>query len=262
MIHESAVIETEGVIGEGTEIGPFVVMRRGSRVGRGCTIHAGVYIERDVIIGDNVVVFPNAVIGRPPRTTGALSRQPVIEGRTVVSSGCVVGANASIYKGTRLGKKTLIGDGVMIRENVSLGELCVVGANSTINCNSTIGDRVKIMDLSHVTADAVIGDDVFWSVNVISANDNAMGRQGYHHDQVGPRVETGARIGLGAVVLPGKVIERDAVVGAGAVVTRDVAAESLVMGIPARKQGGWEDTFVEYAEGWPPKRGERRAGQV
>lgn len=254
-IHPTAVIETEGVIGEGTSIGPFVVMEPGSRCGRGCTIDAGVYIAADVIIGDRVRIFANAVIGRPPRNTGALSRQPKADGRTVIGTGCVVGANASIYKGARLGAETLIGDGVMIRENTSLGTQCVVGANSTINCNTVIGDRTKIMDLSHVTADAVIGDDVFWSVNVISANDNAMGRRGYTGAERGPRVESGARIGLGAAVLPGKIIGRDAVVAGGAVVTRDVPEATTVMGVPARPRG-WEQSFVDYAA-WPPERHEK-----
>lgn len=248
MIHPTAVIETEGYIGEGTAIGPFVVMERGSRMGKGCTVDAGVFIAADTIIGDNVRIFANAVIGRQPRNTGALSRQPKAVGRTVINNGCVIGANASLYRGVVLGRETLIGDGVMIRENTELGEQCVVGANSTINCNTKIGNRTKIMDLSHVTADAVIGDDVFWSVNVISANDNAMGRHGYTGEEMGPVVKDGARIGLGAAILPGKTIHSRAIVASGSVVTHDVEEGELVMGVPARpRPSTWEEEVVAYA---------------
>lgn len=245
MIHPTAVIETEGFIGEGTSIGPFVVMEPGSRVGKGCTIDAGVFIARDTIIGDRVRIFANAVVGRIPRNTGALSRQPQAIGRTVINNGCVVGANATLYRGVVLGSETLIGDGVMIRENTQLGEQCVVGANSTINCNTRIGNRTKIMDLSHVTADAVIGDDVFWSVNVISANDNAMGRKGYT-GELGPKVHDGARIGLGAALLPSMVIGPRSVVAAGAVVTHDVDEGVMVVGVPARPRVGWEAEVISY----------------
>ena len=68
------------------------------------------------------------------------------------------------------------------------------------------------MDGTHLTGNMIVGDDVFISINVSTVNDNAMGQAGYEAHIVGPRIADGA----------------------GAVVTKDVAPHTKVMGIPAR----------------------------
>jgi len=71
---------------------------------------------------------------------------------------------------------------------------------------------------------------------VITTNDNFMGRTEKRHDQIkGPTIRRGARIGGGAVLLPGIEIGEEAFVGAGAVVIKDVPPRALVVGNPARQ---------------------------
>jgi acetyltransferase-like isoleucine patch superfamily enzyme len=89
------------------------------------------------------------------------------------------------------------------------------------------------MDLTHLTGNMTIEDDVFVSILVGTTNDNVV-RSGYGDHIVGPRIEEGAVVGVGASLLPGVRIGRKATVAAGAVVTKDVEAGSLVVGIPAR----------------------------
>ena len=73
-------------------------------------------------------------------------------------------------------------------------------------------------------------------MNVSSANDNAMGADSYDEDQIiGPTIGARARIGVGAVLLPGVRIGQDAIVAAGALVTRDVPENVTVIGFPARR---------------------------
>ena len=71
---------------------------------------------------------------------------------------------------------------------------------------------------------------------MVTTNDNFMGRTEKRHDLVkGPTIRRGARIGGGAVLLPGIEVGEEAFVGAGAVVLKDVPARALVVGSPARQ---------------------------
>ena len=86
-----------------------------------------------------------------------------------------------------------------------------------------------------MTAYSTLEDDVFIAPCVVMTNDNFMGRTEKRKALMrGPLIRRGARIGGGAVLLPGVEIGEEAFVGAGAVVTRDVPAQTVVVGSPAR----------------------------
>ncbi len=106
----------------------------------------------------------------------------------------------------------------------------------TINYNAVIGDRAKIMAATHITGNCVMGDDVFIGMLVSTANDNSLVTREFHEElAAGPKLANSATIGTGATILPSVAIGEGAVVGAGSVVTRDVAAHAMVLGVPARK---------------------------
>jgi acetyltransferase-like isoleucine patch superfamily enzyme len=91
------------------------------------------------------------------------------------------------------------------------------------------------MDNSWMAGNMEIRDGAFISGGVFTSNDNEIGRHGYSDEEiVGPVIEEGAMIGVGAKLLPNIVIGRNAVVGAGAVVTKSVEAGATVMGVPAK----------------------------
>ena len=71
----------------------------------------------------------------------------------------------------------MICDTAAVREGVRIGSLVVVAMGVTINYDTTIGDRVKIMDNTHITGNMVIENDVFIGMLVTSANDNLMDRK-------------------------------------------------------------------------------------
>jgi acetyltransferase-like isoleucine patch superfamily enzyme len=234
MLSKFATIETQW-IGEGTSISDYAIVRAGSRLGRGVVIHPHVVIASGVILEDGVEVFPGAVIGREPNGAGATSRSPMFNRAVHIGSYTSIGPNAVIYFDVEIGEHTLIGDGASIREQCRIGRYCIISRYVTVNYNATIGDRTKIMDLTHITGNCTIGNDVFISTLVASVNDNSLGDRAYDSNEViGPDIRDGARIGAGAILLPGIVIGERAVVGSGSVVTKSVAAETLVIGTPAR----------------------------
>ena len=196
--------------------------------------YPGVWFYDDVLIGTGVTIFPGAVIGRPPKATSAVHQRPLAEQHTIIGHGSVIGANAVIYQGTALGRNVLIGDGATIRENSTLDDDVIIGSNATIQNNVRIGRCSRVLDLSHITAHVVIGEETFVSVGVLTMNDNSMGQGG---DLNPPRIDNHVRIGGGAALLPGMHVGEGALVATGAVVTHTVGENVRVQGIPARPYG-------------------------
>ena len=123
----------------------------------------------------------------------------------------------------------------------TVGDDTRIGAFVEIQKNAAVGSRCKISSHTFVCEGVTIEDDVFVGHGVMFINDRhpratSGGRLQTEADWavVPTRVERGASIGSGAVVLCGVTIGPRAMVGAGAVVTRDVPADAVVAGVPAR----------------------------
>ena len=231
-----SVIENEVIIDENSFIGESVIIRQDVVIGKNVIIHPNVVINSGVSIGDRVEIFPGAYIGKEPKGAGTLARQPVFERRVLIGSDTSVGPHAVIYYDVEIGEHTLIGDGASIREQCRIGCYSLISRYVTINYNATVGHRTRILDFSHITGNCIIGNDVFISTMIATTNDNALGREGYNEQQIkGPIIEDGAMIAANVTLLPGVTIGQKAVIGAGSVVTKDVAPESVMMGVPARE---------------------------
>ena len=142
-----------------------------------------------------------------------------------------------------------VGEGVYIGEFVNLYG-CSIGKNSKIGPfveiqkNAYVGQNCKISSHTFVCEGVTIEDDVFVGHGVVFVNDrfpratNPSGELQTEQDwQVHKTlVRSGASIGSGAVILCDLVIGERAMIGAGAVVTKDVPADGVVVGNPARIQ--------------------------
>ena len=152
---------------------------------------------------------------------------------------------AQVSPEATLGAGTSVWNWVQIREGARLGTQCIIAKGVYIDFGVQIGNRVKIQNHVSLYHGVTLEDGVFVGPHVCFTNDrlpraiNADGTlKGDSDWTVTPiLVRTGAALGANSVILPGVTIGRWALVGAGAVVTRDVPDHGLVLGNPARLVG-------------------------
>jgi acetyltransferase-like isoleucine patch superfamily enzyme len=188
------------------------------------------------VIGEGCRILDYAVVGKQPalspRSTAAREELPPLE----LGPGTIVSTGAVVFAGTTIGARGIVGDQACVRERCAIGDDVVIGRGSLVENDTSVGDRTKIQADAYVTAYSTLEEDVFIAPCVITTNDNFMGRTEKRHAlRKGPTVRRGARVGGGAVLLPGIEIGEEAFVGAGALVLRDVPARAVVVGNPARQ---------------------------
>jgi len=160
--------------------------------------------------------------------------------------------SARIAPGADVADSALLGEGTQVwhlaqvREGARLGAACIVGRGAYIGPGVHLGDHCKIQNHALVYEPASLADGVFIGPAVVLTNDhfpravNPDGSLKSAHDwqPVGVTIERGASVGARAVCVAPITIGAWATVAAGAVVTKDVPAHALVVGVPAR-QVGW-----------------------
>ena len=198
-------------------------------------IHPSAIVYPGTVLGEGVKVLEYAVVGKQPTLSprSTAKREPLPP--TVIGDGTIVSTGAVVFAGTRVGARVILGDQSCVRERVVVGDDVVIGRGSLVENDTTICAMTKIQAEAYITAYSTLEDNVFIAPCVVTTNDNFMGRTERRHELIeGPTIRRGARIGGGAILCPGVEIGEEAFVGAGAVVTKDVAARMLVVGNPAR----------------------------
>jgi acetyltransferase-like isoleucine patch superfamily enzyme len=154
--------------------------------------------------------------------------QPIIHALSDVQSG-------------NIGVRTTVWQFVVILAEAVIGEDCNICSHCFIENDVVVGDRVTVKSGVQLWDGVRLEDDVFVGPNATFTNDR-MPRSRQHPGRFPQTVvRRGASIGGGATILPGLEIGERAMVGAGAVVTRDVPARAIVVGSPARVIGYVDD---------------------
>jgi UDP-2-acetamido-3-amino-2,3-dideoxy-glucuronate N-acetyltransferase len=226
----SGLLLGEGVeVGEGVVFGAHVVVHDGTVVGAGCAIE------------------DHAVLGKRPRLAKHSSARGAVDGLRL-GAGVSVGAGAVLFAGATIAAEVIVGDQAFVRERSSIGAGSVIGRGSVVDNDVVVGARVRVQTNVYLTAFTLIEDDVFVGPGALTTNDDTMARHGDEMQVRGATLRRACRVGGGAVLTPGVEVGEEAFVAAGAVVTRDVPARAVVMGVPARvvREVGDEDLLERW----------------
>ncbi|HEY2438599.1 MAG TPA: DapH/DapD/GlmU-related protein [Solirubrobacteraceae bacterium] len=223
------------------------VVYDGAVIGPGCVIGVGSVVHAGSRLGERVLVEDGVVLGKRPRLRPGSSAAGAF-GDLHVEDDATICCGAVVYAGATIGRRAIVGDQCQVRERGVLGERSVLGRGSTIDFDTRVGARVSIQTLVYVTAGTIVEDDVFIGPGVVMTNDDTMGRHGPQDPLRGATLKRGCRVGGGVVLTPGVVIGEEAFIAAGAVVSRDVAAREVVMGVPGRavRQVGEDDLLERW----------------
>lgn len=154
------------------------------------------------------------------------------------STSVFVHPSSVVDPGAQIGEGTKIWHFCHVSGNSVIGRNCIVGQGCFVAPNVEIGNRVKIQNGVSLFGGVVLEDEVFCGPHMIFTNViNPRAFIERKDEFRTTRVCRGATIGAGAIVVCGHTIGRYALVGAGAVVTTDVAPYALVYGSPARRHG-------------------------
>lgn len=200
---------------------------------------ASTYIEAEVVIGADTIVYPGTVI----------------KGKTIIGEDCVIGpqaditnaiiANAvtvkhSVLESCEVGSETSIGPFAYLRPGSKVGKNCKVGDFVELK-NAQIGDGTKVSHLSYV-GDAVVGKDVNIGCGAITVN-----YDGFNKSTT--TIEDGAFVGSNVNLIAPVTVGKQAYVVAGTTVTKDVKAGDLAIGRPRQEnKEGYADKIRARAK--------------
>ena len=198
----------------------FIVFKRRTDFGHSTKWH-NIQLDAGVKIGYGRIKIP---------------RNAHISDEVKIYDGAIIREGTIIYTGCIIGENTMIGHHCVIREAVNIGNNCIVGHHVVFEGCVKVGDCTAIHSQCHITSYSEIGSYVCIGPMTVTANDPVMShyRKNIEVPPKGPTICDGARVAAGCVILPGVTIGREAVIGAGSLVTKDVPDYMVAYGSPAK----------------------------
>jgi len=215
----NVIIEEDATIGNRVKIGHNVVIYAGTEIGEGSHIH------------DNVVIGK-----KPMRAARSIMKEQKSYEPAKIGVRCTIGTNVVVYTQSILEDEAFVADLATIRENVMIGRQTIIGRNVTVENECRIGACCKIETNAYITAFSTIEDYVFVAPGVVTSNDNYIGRTEKRFQAFkGCTIKRGGRVAANATLLPGVVVESEAVVGAGSVARKTLKSGMVYVGNPAKE---------------------------
>jgi UDP-2-acetamido-3-amino-2,3-dideoxy-glucuronate N-acetyltransferase len=177
------------------------------------------------------------------------SPQQKAPAKAKLAAGAFVHESAYVDSGATLGQGTKVWHFCHIMPGAVIGKGCSIGQNVVVMNGTRIGDNVKIQNNVSIYEGVELEDDVFCGPSMVFTNvinpRSAVSRKNEYQKTL---VKRGATIGANATVVCGVTLGEYCFVGAGAVVTRDVAPHALMTGVPAKRSGWMCECGVKLQE--------------
>jgi len=183
-------------------------------------------IHPHVELGEGAEIGFFVIVGEPPR-----GRKPG-DLKTLIGLGAVIRSHTVIYAGNRIGKNFQTGHFVMIREENEIGDDVSIGTGTVVEHHVRIGDGVRIHSNAFIPEFCVLHEGCWIGPNVVLTNAKYPNRPDTKKNLRGVTVGRHVVVGANVTILPGLNIGENALIGAGAIVTKDVPKGSVVYASP------------------------------
>jgi UDP-3-O-[3-hydroxymyristoyl] glucosamine N-acyltransferase len=205
-----------------------VFISKSAILGKNVKIGDNTSIYDNVHIGDNTIISNDCVIGEP--LASYYEDDNYQNPLTYIDKNSLFRSHTIIYAGSEFGDGFSTGHRVTIREHTKFGKNCRIGTVSDIQGYSTFGNYCWLHSNVHIGQKSTIGNFVFIYPYVVLTNDPTPPS----NICVGPTIGDYSQIAVFSVILPGVIIGKHCLIGAGSIVGKNVEDYQLTIGSPAK----------------------------